>query len=146
VKWLLTMGQLGLPIEKHHHEVGRPPASKGNGFFASPELDHAADNVQKPTKRCGAHVGQENMGPHRHLLPKPRVGDNGSGSTLPPKPLGEGRANRCSSGKGPTPTSSQDQPAWYIGGLPEACPSFGPFTTPANQTAQAPGCRGFEAR
>jgi len=71
---LLTMGRCGVPIEKHHHEVAQAQGELG---FRALSLVECADalmtykyTIKNVAKRHGKTVT---------FMPKPLVGDNGSG-------------------------------------------------------------------
>ena len=71
---LITMGELGLPIEKQHHEVAA--AQSELGFRALPLLA-AADALQ--TYKYVVKNVAERHGKSASFMPKPVFGDNGSG-------------------------------------------------------------------
>ncbi len=71
---LSTMGEMGLPIEKHHHEVAQ--SQHELGFKFSP-LKQLADYMQI-YKYCVHNVAQS-YGKTATFMPKPVYGDNGSG-------------------------------------------------------------------
>src|SRR3546814_11451213 len=71
---LKVMGEMGLSIEKHHHEVA--PAQHELGIKFAP-LVQAADGMQiyKYVVQQVAHQ----YGKSATFMPKPVAGDNGSG-------------------------------------------------------------------
>src|SRR3546814_12844417 len=71
---LKVMGEMGLAIEKHHHEVA--PAQHELGIKFAP-LVQAADGMQiyKYVVQQVAHQ----YGKSATFMPKPEAGDNGSG-------------------------------------------------------------------
>jgi glutamine synthetase len=71
---LSTMGEMGLPIEKHHHEVAQ--SQHELGFKFSP-LKKLGDYMQI-YKYC-VHNVAHSYGKTATFMPKPIYGDNGSG-------------------------------------------------------------------
>lgn len=71
---LLTMRDVGVPIEKHHHEAG---VRQGELGFTCGELVEAADNVMayKYVVKNVANLHNKTA----TFMPKPIYGDNGSG-------------------------------------------------------------------
>jgi glutamine synthetase len=71
---LSTMGEMGLPIEKHHHEVAQSQHELGTRFG---QLVEMADQMQI-YKYC-VHNVAHSYGKTATFMPKPIYGDNGSG-------------------------------------------------------------------
>ena len=71
---LSTMGEMGLPIEKHHHEVAQSQHELGTRFAS---LVTMADQMQI-YKYC-VHNVAHSYGKTATFMPKPIYGDNGSG-------------------------------------------------------------------
>jgi glutamine synthetase len=71
---LSTMGEMGLPIEKHHHEVAQSQHELGTRFAT---LVTMADQMQI-YKYC-VHNVAHSYGKTATFMPKPVYGDNGSG-------------------------------------------------------------------
>lgn len=71
---LLTMRDVGLPVEKHHHEVATCQSELG---FRALNLIQAADGVQT-YKYIVKNVASK-YGKSATFMPKPLKGDNGSG-------------------------------------------------------------------
>jgi glutamine synthetase len=71
---LSTMGEMGLPIEKHHHEVAQSQHELGTRFAT---LCAMADQMQI-YKYC-VHNVAHSYGKTATFMPKPIYGDNGSG-------------------------------------------------------------------
>ena len=71
---LTVMAQLGLPVDKHHHEVAAAQHELG---FAFDKMVQTADNLQL-YKYVVRNVADE-YGKTATFMPKPVMGDNGSG-------------------------------------------------------------------
>ncbi len=71
---LSVMAVMGLPVEKHHHEVAPSQCELGLSFSS---MVDSADNVQ--IYKHVVHNVAEAYGKTATFLPKPMIGDNGSG-------------------------------------------------------------------
>ena len=69
-----TMGQMGLTMEKHHHEVAPSQHELGIKFDT---LLRCADNMQ--VYKYGVHMVSHSYGKTATFMPKPVLDDNGSG-------------------------------------------------------------------
>ncbi len=124
---LLLMGELGIPIEKHHHEVAGAGQHELGMKFA--ELIQAADNVM--TYKYVVRNVAKKYGKTATFMPKPVFNDNGTGMHVhqslwkggQPLFFGEGTyANLSQTAK------------WYIGGILKHAPSFLAFTNPTTNS------------
>ncbi|GAA4728878.1 type I glutamate--ammonia ligase [Isoptericola chiayiensis] len=119
-----TLGQVGLDVERAHHEVGTAGQQEVNYKFNT--LLHAADDLMK-FKYVIKNVGF-NAGKSVTFMPKPIFGDNGSGMHshqslwLNGEPLFYDEK-----GYG----GLSDMARWYIGGLLKHAPSLLAFTNPS---------------
>ncbi|NJK61051.1 MAG: type I glutamate--ammonia ligase [Oscillatoriales cyanobacterium SM2_1_8] len=123
---LLTMGECGLPIEKHHHEVAT--GGQGELGFKFASLVQAADFVM--TYKYVIRNVARKYGKTVTFMPKPLFGDNGSGMHTHQslwkdgKPLffGDGYANL-------SPLALN-----YIGGLLQHAPALLALTNPTTNS------------
>ncbi len=123
---LLTMGALGVPTEKQHHEVATAQHELGMKFA---ELIQAADNVMI-YKYVVRNVAKK-YGKTATFMPKPIFADNGSGMHVhqslwkagAPLFFGEG-----------TYANLSETARWYIGGILKHAPSFLAFTNPTTNS------------
>ena len=119
---LLTMGSLGVPIEKHHHEVATGGQAELGLKFAP--LMQAADYVLT-YKYVVKNVARK-YGKSATFMPKPLFNDNGTGMHThqslwkdgQPLFFGDGYANLSQTA------------LWYIGGLLKHAPAILAFTNP----------------
>ena len=122
-KMTLVLNELGLAVERAHHEVGTAGQAEINYRFDT--LRHSADKVMM-FKYAIKNVAWEN-GKTVTFMPKPLFGDNGSGmhchqslwkdgSPLFYDELGYGGLS--------------DIARWYVGGLLHHAPSLLAFTNP----------------
>ena len=123
---LLTMAQLGIPIEKHHHEVATAQHELGMKFA---ELITAADNVMI-YKYVVRNVARK-YGRTATFMPKPVFADNGSGMHVH-QSLWKG-GQPLFFGENTYANLSQTA-RWYIGGLLKHAPSFLAFTNPTTNS------------
>ncbi len=123
---LLTMAELGIPIEKHHHEVATAQHELGMKFA---ELITAADNVMI-YKYVVRNVARK-YGRTATFMPKPVFADNGSGMHVH-QSLWKG-GQPLFFGENTYANLSQTA-RWYIGGLLKHAPSFLAFTNPTTNS------------
>ena len=119
----LTLAQVGLTVERAHHEVGTAGQAEINYRFDS--LAKAADDVMK-FKYVIKGVGWE-AGKSVTFMPKPIFGDNGSGMHVHQSLWKDGKPLFYDeAGYG----GLSDMARWYIGGLLKHAPSLLAFTNP----------------
>ncbi len=124
---LLLMGQLGIPIEKHHHEVAGAGQHELGMKFA--ELIQAADNVM--TYKYVVRNVARKYGKTATFMPKPVFDDNGTGMHVH-QSLWKGN-QPLFFGEGTYANLSQTA-RWYIGGILKHAPSFLAFTNPTTNS------------
>ena len=124
---LLLMGELGIPIEKHHHEVAGPGQHELGMKFAS--LIEAADNVM--TYKYVVRNIAKKYGKTATFMPKPVWNDNGTGMHVHQSLWQAGKP--LFFGEGTYANLSQTA-RWYIGGILKHAPSFLAFTNPGTNS------------
>ncbi len=123
---LLTMGSLGVPIEKHHHEV----ASGGQaelGFRFLP-LVECADNLQI-YKYVVKNVARK-YGKVASFMPKPIFNDNGTGMHCHQSLWKDGQPLFA----GDQYADLSEMALYYIGGLLKHAPALLAFTNPTTNS------------
>lgn len=122
---LTVMGQMGVPVEKHHHEVAPSQCELGIKFST---LSEGADNLQ--IYKHVVHNVAHSYGKTATFLPKPVYGDNGSGMHV-----------HQSLWKGNKPLFAGKQYAdlsetclYYIGGLIKHARALNAFTNPSTNS------------
>ncbi len=122
---LSVMKAMGVPVEKHHHEVAPAQCELGISFDT---LTSCADNVQL-YKHCVKNVAH-NYGKTATFMPKPIFGDNGSGMHV-----------HQSIWNGKTPLFAGDEYAglsqtalYYIGGIIKHARALNAFTNPTTNS------------
>ncbi len=124
---LLLMGQLGIPTEKHHHEVAGAGQHELGMKFA--ELIQAADNVM--TYKYVVRNVAKKYGKTATFMPKPVFNDNGTGMHVH-QSLWKG-GQPLFFGEGTYANLSQTA-RWYIGGILKHAPAFLAFTNPTTNS------------
>ncbi|MBE1874195.1 type I glutamate--ammonia ligase [Myceligenerans pegani] len=119
-----TLGQVGLAVERAHHEVGTAGQQEINYRFNT--LLHAADDLMK-FKYVIKNVAFQN-GKSATFMPKPIFGDNGSGMHSH-QSLWLGGEPLFYDEKGYGGLS--DTARWYLGGILKHAPSLLAFTNPS---------------
>lgn len=122
---LTVMGSMGVPVEKHHHEVAASQCELGFSFST---LTDCADNVQL-YKHAVLNTAQS-YGKTATFMPKPVFGDNGSGMHVHQSLWNEG--NPLFAGKGYANLS--DNAIFYIGGIMKHARALNAFTNPSTNS------------
>jgi len=124
---LLLMGELGIPTEKHHHEVAGAGQHELGMKFDS--LINAADNVM--TYKYVVRNVAKKYGKTATFMPKPVFNDNGTGMHVHQSLWKSGQP--LFFGEGAYANLSQTA-RWYIGGILKHAPSFLAFTNPTTNS------------
>lgn len=116
---LTVMDSMGVPVEKHHHEVA--PSQHELGMFFSTLVD-CADNLQlyKYAVHNVAHI----YGKTATFLPKPVYGDNGSGMHVHQSIWSGGKPKFA----GEKYAGLSDMALYYIGGIIKHAKALNAFT------------------
>jgi glutamine synthetase len=122
---LTVMGDMGLNIEKHHHEVAASQHELGTVFST---LVNSADAMQiyKYVVRNVAHQ----YGKTATFMPKPIKGDNGSGMHVHQSIWKEGKPTFAGSGY----ADLSDTCLYYIGGIIKHAKALNAFTNPSTNS------------
>ncbi|QCU77855.1 type I glutamate--ammonia ligase [Citricoccus sp. SGAir0253] len=119
----VALDEVGLVVERSHHEVGAPGQAEINYRFNT--LTHAADDLQK--FKYVVKNTAEAFGKTATFMPKPVFGDNGSGMHCH-QSLWNGGEPLFYDEKGYANLS--DTARWYIGGLLKHASAILAFTNP----------------
>ena len=120
-----VMKEMGLKMEKHHHEVAPSQSELGVAFDT---LVKAADDLQI-YKYC-VHMVAHSYGKTATFMPKPVVGDNGSGMHTHQSIFKDG--NPVFAGSGYADLS--DTALYYIGGIVTHARALNAFTNPSTNS------------
>jgi len=122
---LTVMDAMGVPVEKHHHEVA--PSQHELGIFFSTLVD-CADNLQlyKYAVHNVAHI----YGKTATFLPKPVYGDNGSGMHVHQSIWNGGKPQFA----GDKYAGLSDTALYYIGGIIKHAKALNAFTNPSTNS------------
>jgi glutamine synthetase len=124
---MLTMKEVGVPIEVHHHEVGTAGQTEIDMRFAP--MTKMADNVMY-YKYIIRNVAKK-YGKTVTFMPKPLYGDNGSGMHCH-QSLWKGGTNLFYDEKGYAMLSKMAQ--YYIGGILKHAPALLGFCAPTTNS------------
>ena len=122
---LAAMGAMGVPIEKHHHEVASAQHELGIKFAP---IIAAADNVQI-YKYVIQQVAQA-YGKTATFMPKPVYGDNGSGMHCHQSIWKEGKPLFA----GDQYAGLSNEALYYIGGIIKHAKAINAFTSPSTNS------------
>jgi len=118
---LTVMGEMGLPIEKHHHEVASSQHELGVKFGT---LVQAADWMQ--IYKYVVHNVAAAYGKTATFMPKPIFGDNGSGMHVHQSVWKDGKPLFAGSGY----ADLSETALYYIGGIIKHAKALNAFTNP----------------
>ncbi len=116
---LTVMGEMGLPIEKHHHEVAPSQSELGCKFGP---MVQAADWIQ--IYKYVVHNVAASYGKSATFMPKPIYGDNGSGMHVHQSIWKAGKPLFAGSGY----ADLSDTALYYIGGIIKHAKAINAFT------------------
>ncbi len=119
------MREMGLTMDKHHHEVAPSQHELGMTFDT---LVRTADNVQI-YKYC-THMVAHTYGKSATFMPKPVAGDNGSGMHTHQSIWKDGNPTFAGSGY----ADLSDAALYYIGGIIKHAKAINAFTNPSTNS------------
>jgi glutamine synthetase len=122
---LTVLGEMGVEIEKHHHEVAASQHELGIKFAT---LVKTADNMQQ--FKYVVHNVAAAYGKSATFMPKPVFGDNGSGMHCHQSIWKEGQPIFAGSGY----ADLSDMALYYIGGIIKHARSLNAFTNPSTNS------------
>jgi glutamine synthetase len=122
---LTVLGEMGVEIEKHHHEVAASQHELGIKFAT---LVKTADNMQQ--FKYVVHNVAAAYGKSATFMPKPVFGDNGSGMHCHQSIWKDGQPVFAGSGY----ADLSDMALYYIGGIIKHARSLNAFTNPSTNS------------
>jgi len=120
-----VMMEMGLPMEKHHHEVAPSQHELGCKFGT---LMQAADWMQ--IYKYVVHMVAHSYGKTATFMPKPVMGDNGSGMHTHMSIWKEGKPLFAGSGY----ADLSETALYYIGGIIKHAKALNAFTNPSTNS------------
>ena len=120
-----AMAEMGVKVEKHHHEVASAQHELGTKFGS---LTTMADHMQVQ-KYC-VHQVAERWGKTATFMPKPVYGDNGSGMHVHQSIWKDGRPVFA----GSQYADLSQECLWYIGGIIKHAKAINAFTNPSTNS------------
>jgi len=120
-----VMQNMGLSVEKHHHEVAPSQCEIGIKFSS---LTDSADNVQ--IYKHVVHNVANSYGKTATFLPKPIYGDNGSGMHVHQSIWKSGKPQFS----GESYADLSDTALYYIGGIIKHAKALNAFTNPSTNS------------
>lgn len=122
---LTVLASLGVPVEKHHHEVATSQCELGI-FFST--LVDCADNMQ--LYKYAVHNVAHTYGKTATFMPKPFFGDNGSGMHVHQSLWAAGKPMFA----GEKYAGLSDTALYYIGGIIKHAKALNCFTNPSTNS------------
>jgi len=122
---LAVMADMGVPVEKHHHEVAPSQHELGMKFGT---LLETADNMQ--LYKYTVHQVAAAYGLSATFLPKPIAGDNGSGMHVHQSLWTDGKPLFAGNGYADLSESA----LFYIGGIIKHAKALNAFTNPSTNS------------
>ena len=120
-----VMQEMGLSMDKHHHEVAPSQHELGNEFST---LVRAADNMQ--IYKYVTHMVAHTYGKSATFMPKPVAGDNGSGMHTHQSIWKDGKPLFAGSGY----ADLSETCLYYIGGIIKHAKAINAFTNPSTNS------------